>query len=208
MARVSRQDTLRGSANLNWRLVRPAAPASMRLLQARPGSGQYATAWNTRSTRSMPSPTVAFTATRRRSSSAMPGSRSMSCRRSRPENNLAETAFVVSSSGARFGIRWFTPTVEIDLCGHATLASAHVLYEPRIHRARPDRVQLRRRNAHSRARRQAPRTRFSVTAADANAGSKGNRSRSRRAAHGNPQCQRDDRRLCDAAGHSGAAVPT
>jgi PhzF family phenazine biosynthesis protein len=42
------------------------------------------------------------------------------------ENNLAETAFVVPS-GARFGIRWFTPTVEIDLCGHATLASAHVL---------------------------------------------------------------------------------
>jgi PhzF family phenazine biosynthesis protein len=43
------------------------------------------------------------------------------------ENNLAETAFVVAS-GERFGIRWFTPTVEIDLCGHATLASAHVLY--------------------------------------------------------------------------------
>ena len=43
------------------------------------------------------------------------------------ENNLAETAFVVPS-GARFGIRWFTPTVEIELCGHATLASAHVLY--------------------------------------------------------------------------------
>jgi len=42
------------------------------------------------------------------------------------ENNLAETAFVVPAGG-RFGIRWFTPTVEIDLCGHATLASAHVL---------------------------------------------------------------------------------
>lgn len=44
------------------------------------------------------------------------------------ENNLAETAFVVRT-GERFGIRWFTPTVEIDLCGHATLASAHVLFE-------------------------------------------------------------------------------
>jgi PhzF family phenazine biosynthesis protein len=44
------------------------------------------------------------------------------------ENNLAETAFIVRS-GERFGIRWFTPTVEIDLCGHATLASAHVLFE-------------------------------------------------------------------------------
>ena len=42
------------------------------------------------------------------------------------ENNVAETAFVVPA-GDRFGIRWFTPTVEIDLCGHATLASAHVL---------------------------------------------------------------------------------
>ncbi len=44
------------------------------------------------------------------------------------ENNVAETAFVVPA-GERFGIRWFTPTVEIDLCGHATLASAHVLLE-------------------------------------------------------------------------------
>jgi predicted PhzF superfamily epimerase YddE/YHI9 len=43
------------------------------------------------------------------------------------ENNLAETAFVVPDA-AHFGIRWFTPTVEIDLCGHATLASAHVLF--------------------------------------------------------------------------------
>jgi PhzF family phenazine biosynthesis protein len=42
------------------------------------------------------------------------------------ENNLAETAFIVPSAD-RFGIRWFTPTVEIDLCGHATLASAQVL---------------------------------------------------------------------------------
>lgn len=42
------------------------------------------------------------------------------------ENNLAETAFVVPR-GERFGLRWFTPAVEIDLCGHATLASAHVL---------------------------------------------------------------------------------
>jgi PhzF family phenazine biosynthesis protein len=43
------------------------------------------------------------------------------------ENNLAETAFVVPLEGA-FGLRWFTPEVEIDLCGHATLASAHVLF--------------------------------------------------------------------------------
>jgi len=43
------------------------------------------------------------------------------------ENNLSETAFYVRSGDA-FDIRWFTPTVEVDLCGHATLASAHVLF--------------------------------------------------------------------------------
>lgn len=43
------------------------------------------------------------------------------------ENNLAETAFVVPLQGT-FGLRWFTPEVEVDLCGHATLASAHVLF--------------------------------------------------------------------------------
>jgi PhzF family phenazine biosynthesis protein len=46
------------------------------------------------------------------------------------ENNLAETAFIVPRIGtpAEYDIRWFTPAVEIDLCGHATLASAHVLF--------------------------------------------------------------------------------
>ncbi|WP_448517968.1 PhzF family phenazine biosynthesis protein [Rhodoflexus sp.] len=45
------------------------------------------------------------------------------------ENNLAETAFFVPR-GREFEIRWFTPEVEVDLCGHATLAAAHViLYE-------------------------------------------------------------------------------
>lgn len=43
------------------------------------------------------------------------------------ENNLAETAFVVPESGD-FGIRWFTPVAEVDLCGHATLASAFVMF--------------------------------------------------------------------------------
>src|SRR5262245_39408711 len=43
------------------------------------------------------------------------------------ENNLAETAFVVPN-GKNFEIRWFTPTVEVDLCGHATLAAAFVLF--------------------------------------------------------------------------------
>ena len=44
------------------------------------------------------------------------------------ENNLAETAFFVRE-GDGYGLRWFTPTVEIDLCGHATLASAYVIFE-------------------------------------------------------------------------------
>ena len=43
------------------------------------------------------------------------------------ENNLAETAFVVPR-GDVMPLRWFTPTVEVDLCGHATLATAHVLF--------------------------------------------------------------------------------
>lgn len=43
------------------------------------------------------------------------------------ENNLAETAFYVHA-GNKFEIRWFTPTVEVDLCGHATLAAAFVLF--------------------------------------------------------------------------------
>ena len=42
------------------------------------------------------------------------------------ENNLSETAFVLKNH-TRYDIRWFTPTVEIDLCGHATLAAAYVL---------------------------------------------------------------------------------
>src|SRR4051812_37060243 len=43
------------------------------------------------------------------------------------ENNLAETAFVIRQ-GEGFQIRWFTPTIEVELCGHATLATAHVLF--------------------------------------------------------------------------------
>lgn len=43
------------------------------------------------------------------------------------ENNLAETAFYVKQ-GNQYQIRWFTPTVEVDLCGHATLAAAFVLF--------------------------------------------------------------------------------
>ena len=43
------------------------------------------------------------------------------------ENNLAETAFFVNN-GDGFDLRWFTPEMEVDLCGHATLASGHVLF--------------------------------------------------------------------------------
>lgn len=44
------------------------------------------------------------------------------------ENNLSETAFFIRS-GDSFDLRWFTPVAEVDFCGHATLASAHVLFE-------------------------------------------------------------------------------
>ena len=50
------------------------------------------------------------------------------------ENNLAETAFFVSnSSNDGYELRWFTPEVEIDLCGHATLASAHIIFTEMSH---------------------------------------------------------------------------
>lgn len=45
------------------------------------------------------------------------------------ENNLSETAFLVPKSPGNYELKWFTPTVEIDLCGHATLASAFVLFK-------------------------------------------------------------------------------
>jgi PhzF family phenazine biosynthesis protein len=50
------------------------------------------------------------------------------------ETNLSDTGFVIREEvpNADFRLRWFTPTVEIDLCGHATLASAHCLFEDGI----------------------------------------------------------------------------
>lgn len=44
------------------------------------------------------------------------------------ENNLAETAFIVAGT-SHFEIRWFTPCVEVELCGHATLAAAHIIFK-------------------------------------------------------------------------------
>jgi PhzF family phenazine biosynthesis protein len=45
------------------------------------------------------------------------------------EMNLSETAFLESLSDGEYNLRWFTPNIEVDLCGHATLASAHILWE-------------------------------------------------------------------------------
>ncbi len=45
------------------------------------------------------------------------------------ETNLSETAFVRRRADGEFGLRWFTPVVEVELCGHATLATAHTLWE-------------------------------------------------------------------------------
>ena len=44
------------------------------------------------------------------------------------ENNLSETAFVKVIDSDNYAIRWFTPTKEVDFCGHATLASSFVLF--------------------------------------------------------------------------------
>ena len=44
------------------------------------------------------------------------------------ETNLSETAYLVATGDA-YELRWFTPVAEVDLCGHATLASAHVVFE-------------------------------------------------------------------------------
>jgi len=48
------------------------------------------------------------------------------------EFNLAETAFVVPRGGGSFDLRWFTPRVEVDLCGHATLAATAALCEAKL----------------------------------------------------------------------------
>ena len=45
------------------------------------------------------------------------------------EMNLAETAFLSKQEDGSYGLRWFTPAVEVDLCGHATIAAAHVLWQ-------------------------------------------------------------------------------
>lgn len=45
------------------------------------------------------------------------------------ENNLAETAFFVKTAPGRYALRWFTPVGEVELCGHATLASAWLIFE-------------------------------------------------------------------------------
>ncbi|MDH5508857.1 MAG: PhzF family phenazine biosynthesis protein [Nitrospinota bacterium] len=52
------------------------------------------------------------------------------------EMNLAETAFVVKQKVGEYGLRWFTPATEVDLCGHATLAAAYVLWEEELERSK------------------------------------------------------------------------
>ena len=69
------------------------------------------------------------------------------------EMNLSETAFLVGRESGEYDLRWFTPAVEVDLCGHATLASAHVLWEdghlapsaPAVFRTRSGRLSAARR---------------------------------------------------------------
>jgi PhzF family phenazine biosynthesis protein len=49
------------------------------------------------------------------------------------QNNLSETAFLLKRSDSEFHIRWFSPLTEIDFCGHATLASAFVVFRKHPH---------------------------------------------------------------------------
>jgi len=49
------------------------------------------------------------------------------------ENNLSETAFYYPLDSGDFHLRWFTPIMEVELCGHATLAAAHVIFKEMIH---------------------------------------------------------------------------
>lgn len=49
------------------------------------------------------------------------------------ENNLSETAFLVPLDSAHYFIRWFSPICEVDFCGHATLAAAHLLFSEHAH---------------------------------------------------------------------------
>ncbi|MBI9097508.1 MAG: PhzF family phenazine biosynthesis protein [Spirochaetaceae bacterium] len=51
------------------------------------------------------------------------------CRNIAMEMNLSETAFLYKKKESEYDLRWFTPEEEVDLCGHATLASAHILWE-------------------------------------------------------------------------------
>jgi len=61
------------------------------------------------------------------------------------ENNLSETAFVTVRGPGKFRIRWFTPAMEVRLCGHATLASAHVMY--RASEEKPEKMLFKTRKA-------------------------------------------------------------
>ena len=69
------------------------------------------------------------------------------------ENNLSETAFLVAAEGA-YELRWFTPAVEVNLCGHATLAAAHALFEHLDHDG--DEVCFQTRSGELRVRRDGP----------------------------------------------------
>lgn len=56
------------------------------------------------------------------------------------EMNLSETAFLVRGDDGSYDLRWFTPSVEVDLCGHATLAAAHVLGGSAVFQTRSGRL--------------------------------------------------------------------
>ena len=54
------------------------------------------------------------------------------CQKIAAEMNLSETAFLKPMGPDHFHIRWFTPLTEVELCGHGTLAAAHILFQEKI----------------------------------------------------------------------------
>jgi PhzF family phenazine biosynthesis protein len=69
------------------------------------------------------------------------------------DNNLAETAFLSARGDGSFALRWFTPTTEVDLCGHATLAAAHALWHTGTVADSTSEIHFRSRSGSLRARR-------------------------------------------------------
>ena len=107
------------------------------------------------------------------------------------ENGLSETAFFVRTGPARAELRWFTPAVEVDLCGHATLATAHVLFNELGQSESPGRVRHEVGTPVRRTRRASDRARLPVPPRGAGRAARGPASRAAPEAGGGPSLGAD-----------------